>query len=290
MLLLCARVASQDADARWHKRRSRVDPRSTGRNKLTGLPALHHDTNVFRGFDHRFSKIAAHAGTAAAAPSSTASPHAPVHVAVTWSTPKQLCVRFELGGLLSRASSASTPSFTVRFSRDWAPQGVTHIMRLVGQKFFDGSRFFRVVPGFVAQFGVSGADDLERRWAKWRIGDDPRKPGVHNVVGTVAFAAPLAARSAGQSADDRKAKRNSRTTQLFINLGDNSDQLDAMHFVPVGKVVSGLQLLQDSLQPQADHGGPRVGKLVRGGNKYLQSRWPKLSYVKLARVVGCPRT
>jgi peptidyl-prolyl cis-trans isomerase A (cyclophilin A) len=127
---------------------------------------------------------------------------------------------------------------TIEVHRDWAPKGADRFYNLVKSGFYDNVRFFRVLSGFMAQFGINGDPALMAKWRKTPITDDPVKQ--HNTRGTVTFAT---------------AGPNTRTTQMFINFGDNS-QLDGMGFAPIGKVTSGMNVV-DKLYAGYGEGAPR---------------------------------
>jgi peptidyl-prolyl cis-trans isomerase A (cyclophilin A) len=150
--------------------------------------------------------------------------------------------------------------------RSLAPIGAQHFYELVKAKYYDGSRFYRVVPGFVVQWGAAADPKVTQKWDV-TIKDDPVKGS--NTRGTVAFAAT------GQP--------NSRTTHLFINLGDNT-KLDAMGFAPIGKVTSGMNAV-DNIYPGYGE-APNQNAIEEDGNAYLQKNFPQLDYIKTARIVG----
>jgi len=153
--------------------------------------------------------------------------------------------------------------FVVQVNRPWAPKGVDRLYELVQQGFFDDSRFFRVVPGFVVQFGLSADPKLNERWDK-RIADD--SVSQSNLRGTLTFAT--------QGPD-------TRSHQLFINLADNP-RLDAMGFSPIGRVVEGMNVV-DSLY--SGYGESPDQESIRTlGNAYLDRSFPKLDRIKTARV------
>lgn len=161
-------------------------------------------------------------------------------------------------------------SFTVEVRREWAPRGADRLYNLARLGFYEGARFFRVIDGFVAQFGLSGRPRLDRLWRRHPIPDDPVRHG--NVRGTVSFA------SAGE---------DTRTTQIFVNLRDNT-QLDSLGFAPVGEVVEGMEVV-DRLYAGYGEGAPRgagpaQSRIVREGNAYLEEEFPKLDYVEATRV------
>ena len=154
--------------------------------------------------------------------------------------------------------------------RAWAPQGADRFYNLVRAGFYDDARFFRVIAGRWAQFGLKGDPRVDALWRTQTIGDDPRRES--NVRGTVAYAF---------------AVRNGRTTQVFINLRDNSGTHDAEPFVPFGRVVEGMEVadaLNAEYGEQAGGGirGGKQGPLFAGGNAYLKLHFPRLDFIKRA--------
>ncbi|GAX17951.1 hypothetical protein FisN_18Hh162 [Fistulifera solaris] len=147
----------------------------------------------------------------------------------------------------------------------WAPRGVARFMELTGNQFFKDCRIFRVLPGFVAQFGIQGNPSIQAEWRSKSLLDDPVK--VSNSRGTVVFAT---------------AGPNSRTTQLFINTADNSF-LDKQGFSPIGKVISGMDVVDKFYAGYGEGAprgpGPNQGMIQMRGNAYLESTYPKLSYI-----------
>ena len=162
------------------------------------------------------------------------------------------------------AFETSRGKFVVGVYRAWAPRGADRFYELVNAKFFDDVRFFRVVPGFVAQFGINDKQAVNEQWLAKRIPDDSVKQS--NLRGTISFATE---------------GPNTRAHQLFINLVDNA-RLDAMGFAPIGRVVEGMDVV-DSLYSEY---GERPDQLMIQslGNNYLTRMFPKLDYVKTARV------
>lgn len=165
----------------------------------------------------------------------------------------------------------SAGTFVVEVQRDWAPQGADRFYDLVKSGYYDGQRFFRVLSGFMAQFGIHGDPKVSASWRERRILDDPVKGS--NTRGMVSFAT---------------AGPNTRTTQVFINYGDNSS-LDGMGFAPFGRVVEGMEVV-DKLFAGYGEGAPRghgpdQGRIQSEGNAYLEHDFPKLDYVKKATIV-----
>ena len=158
--------------------------------------------------------------------------------------------------------------FVVEATRAWAPRGVDRFHELVNMRYFDENRFFRVVPGFVAQFGVHKDYDIHDRWRKYFILDDP--PKGKNLRSTLAFA---------------QSDPNTRATEIFINLADNA-ALDAQNFVPFAKVVSGMDVVDKfysgygELMPEGKLIDPN--RVENGTNAYLEPHFPKLDYIKHA--------
>ncbi len=161
--------------------------------------------------------------------------------------------------------------FVVRVARGWAPRGADRLFYLVTNGFYDGTRFFRVLPQFAAQFGAPGDPRINRVWETRTIRDDPVRRA--NVRGYVAFAT---------------AGPNTRTTQLFVNLGNNQ-RLDKLGFAPLGKVVLGMEAV-DSLYGGYGEGapaghGPDQDRIAAEGERYLAAHFPKLDVIDSARVI-----
>lgn len=150
--------------------------------------------------------------------------------------------------------------------RRLAPNGARRFYELVEAKYFDGARFYRVVPGFVVQWGAAADPAVTKKWDV-TIPDDPVKET--NARGTVAFAA--------------SAEPNSRTTHLFINLGENA-RLDAMGFAPIGRVAGGMQAVDRIYSGYGE--APDQALIAARGNAYLEREFPRLDYIKSARVVS----
>jgi peptidyl-prolyl cis-trans isomerase A (cyclophilin A) len=161
--------------------------------------------------------------------------------------------------------------FVIQVTRAWAPRGADRFYNLVKYHFFDGSAFFRVIDGFVVQFGISARPDVSGAWENAKILDDPVTQS--NTRGTLTFAT---------------AGPNTRTTQVFINLGENSN-LDAMGFSPFGKVTSGMEVV-DKLYSEYGEGqpsgsGPDQNRIQSEGKAYLEKAFPLLDTIKTAVIV-----
>ena len=165
----------------------------------------------------------------------------------------------------------SAGAFVVEVHRDWAPLGADRFYNLVKNGFFDECRFFRVISGFMVQFGINGDPAVAAAWRGAQIGVDPVKESNKRGYITYAMAGPP----------------TTRTTQVFINYGDNA-RLDQSGFTPFGKVVSGMDIV-DRLYAGYGEGapqgnGPDQGQLQAEGNAYLTKAFPKLDYIKKATI------
>jgi peptidyl-prolyl cis-trans isomerase A (cyclophilin A) len=164
----------------------------------------------------------------------------------------------------------SKGTFVIEVHRDWSPNGADRFYNLVKNGYYNDVRFFRVIDGFMVQFGISGNPDLSAVWREARIPDDKVKES--NQRGYVSFAT---------------AGPGTRTTQVFINFGDNAG-LDGQGFSPFGQVVSGMDVV-DALYKGYGEGAPRgrgpdQGRMQTEGNAYLMTDFPKLDYVKKATI------
>jgi peptidyl-prolyl cis-trans isomerase A (cyclophilin A) len=164
------------------------------------------------------------------------------------------------------AFETSKGRFVVQVDRKLAPRGADRFYELVVDGFFDENRFFRVVPGFVAQFGLSNDKEINERWDDKTIKDDSVR--TSNTRGTLVYAT---------EGPDRRAH------QLFINLADKNSRLDRMGFAPIGRVVEGMSVV-DSLY--SGYGDQPNQHLIRSlGISYLRRMFPKLDYVRTATLV-----
>jgi peptidyl-prolyl cis-trans isomerase A (cyclophilin A) len=168
--------------------------------------------------------------------------------------------------------STTKGDFVVEVHRDWAPNGADRFYNLVKIGFYDGTRFFRVVDGFMVQWGINGEPSVSARWQNAKIPDDPVKQS--NTRGFVTFAT---------------SGKDSRTSQVFINYVDANTRLDGMGFAPFGKVVTGMNVV-DSLYKGYGEGapggsGPSQGMIQTQGNAYLDKSFPQLDSIKTATIV-----
>lgn len=162
-------------------------------------------------------------------------------------------------------------NFTVEVTRSLAPQGADRFYNLVRSGYFKDVAFFRVIPGFMCQFGIHGDPKIAATWQKAQIPDDPVKGS--NTRGAITFAT---------------GGPNTRTTQLFINFGDNS-RLDSTGFSPFGKVSEGMDVV-DKINGEYGEGapggrGPNQRRIQTEGNPYLKKDFPNLDYIKSASVL-----
>ncbi len=159
-------------------------------------------------------------------------------------------------------------SFIIEAHRDWSPHGADRFYELVRTRYYDDSRFFRVVPGRWVQFGINGNPKIAQQQRRVTIPDDTLKQ--HNTPGYVAFS---------------NTGRNTRSTQVYINLGDNSARNDIeAGFAPFGQVVQGMDVVEKLYGGYGEHsgGGMRAGhqdQMFEGGNAYLDREFPKLDHL-----------
>ena len=176
--------------------------------------------------------------------------------------PEAFQVRFE----------TTAGDFVVDVTRSWAPNGADRLYNLVKNGYYEGVYFYRVIGGFMAQFGMHGEPQVQVRWSQANIVDD--SVVASNTRGTVTYA---------------MGGPNTRTTQLFINFGDNS-RLDRDGFAPVGRVSEGMDvvdLIHSGYGELADFGGtgPRAYNISSQGNQYLADNFPDLDHIITATIV-----
>lgn len=167
------------------------------------------------------------------------------------------------------AMETSRGPITLAVHRDWAPLGVDRFYYLLQHRFFDDARFFRVVKGFVAQFGLPADPRLSESLNLSQLADDPVRHS--NVRGTIAFA---------------HAGPGTRSTQMFINLQNNArlDECCRAGFAPIGEVIEGVELIDLLNGEYDDESGPDQDSIRVQGNEYLTRMFPRLDYIKQARI------
>jgi len=173
------------------------------------------------------------------------------------------------------ALTTTKGAIVIECVRAWAPHGVDRFHELVTSGYFDDAALFRIRPKTWVQFGINGDPRVAQAWRTRTIPDDPFQPEHANVRGTVFFA---------------WAVPNGRTTQVVINLRDNREVHDKEPFVPIGRVIEGMNVADALFDEygEAAGGGIRAGKqdpVFQGGNDYLRKNFPKLDFIKTAQVV-----
>jgi len=162
---------------------------------------------------------------------------------------------------------SSQGEFVIEVEREWAPLAADRFFNLVKNGFYDGSRFFRVLDKFMAQFGLNADPEVQSAWQSANLPDEPVKKS--NTRGWVTFT--------------RESSPNSRYTMVFINYKDNS-YLDADGFAPFGQVVSGMDVVDRLYSGYGRQNVPDQRRIVREGNAYLLAEYPKLDYIKTATI------
>jgi peptidyl-prolyl cis-trans isomerase A (cyclophilin A) len=157
-------------------------------------------------------------------------------------------------------------TFVVTVRRAQAPRGADRFYNLVRARFFDGAEFFRVLKGFVVQFGISPYPAVSSAWENATIKDDPVL--AHNVAGSVTFA---------------DAGPDTRTTQMFVNLANNSG-LDVQGFAPIGRVTSGMAVVKKLYGGYGEAPSHAQQQIAEQGNAYLKKHFPKLDAIRTARI------
>jgi len=182
---------------------------------------------------------------------------------LTETAPEQFQAKFE----------TSKGNFVIEVTREWSPNGADRFYNLAMNDFFTDVRFFRVIRGFMAQFGIHGDPEIAAVWREATIPDD--RVQASNKRGYITYA--------------KSGAPNSRTTQLFINFKDNTG-LDRQGFSPFGKVIEGMEVV-DSIYSGYGEGAPRgrgpgQGQLQRAGNTYLKADFPDLDYIKKVTIIA----
>lgn len=214
-------------------------------------------TEASAAMAERLQLAQADTAEAPAAPAEEAKPAVAVEDTSKWPTtaPDVFKLKFE----------CSNGDFVLELHKDWAPLGVERFYEICKEGVYNDARFFRVVPGFMVQWGIPADPNLAAQWKEATIKDDPVIQT--NSPGMISFAT---------------SGPHSRTTQVFINYGDNK-RLDGMGFAPFGKVVEGMDVVKAI---NAQHGErPNQGMIQAKGNEYLKAAFPELDYVKTVRLL-----
>lgn len=177
--------------------------------------------------------------------------------------PKPEATKPEAGVWRARFDTSKGP-FVVEVHPEWAPIGAKRFRELIDDRYYDGARFFRVVPNFVVQFGIAASPAKTKKWDK-RIDDDPVRQT--NRAGSLAFAT---------------MGPNTRTAQVFINLASNLS-LDAQGFAPFALVVEGMDVVRNLHAGYGEQ--PDQQMIERQGNAYLTGKYPKLDYIRTATLL-----
>ena len=163
-------------------------------------------------------------------------------------------------------------TFVITVTRAWAPNGADRFYNLVRHHYYDGASFFRAIEGFMVQFGLSAYPDVNRAWENANIADDPVKQS--NIAGYITYA--------------QTSAPNSRSTQLFINLADNS-RLDASRFAPFGQVTEGMDVVNQLYTGYGEGApgghGPSQDDVANKGRAFLDKNFPLLDSIKTATIV-----
>ena len=178
--------------------------------------------------------------------------------------PEQFKARFE----------TSKGNFDIESKREWSPEAVDRLYQLIKSGFYTDIALYRVVPNFVAQFGIHNDSILNRSWSEYKVADEPTR--MKNLKGTIAFA---------------RGGKQTRSTQLFINLRSNSPRLDSLFysgvagFPVVAKLTSGMDVVATFYQGYGEIPGRRQDSIQQYGNAYLKKNFPKLDYIKKAYLI-----
>jgi peptidyl-prolyl cis-trans isomerase A (cyclophilin A) len=212
--------------------------------------------------------VQAQTPTPKSAPAKTGATHSATHSAAAVPRPSLLhpeTLKAKAPAVFKARFTTTAGIFVVEVHRDWAPLGADRFYNLVRRGYFTNASFFRVVPGFVVQFGLNADPAVNQVWKTANIQDDPVVQS--NKRGYLVFAT---------------AGPNTRTTQLFINYADNA-RLDAMGFAPFGMVVEGMDVV-DKIYPGYGE-SPGQDLITDQGDSYLKANFPKIDKIKLAQIV-----
>ncbi len=189
--------------------------------------------------------------------------------------PQSEAMNAEAPDVFDAKFTTTAGEFVIRTHREWAPQGADRFYNLVRSGYYDQQKFFRAVTGFVVQWGIHGDPAVSAQWRGAQIKDDPIREDVSNTEGRVVFA---------------NAGPNTRTTQLFINLGDNEFLDDPVRmggsvFAPFGEVIEGMDVVKSLYQGYGEAPSKRQGDIQMRGNAFLDAAFPELDGIETAEVV-----
>ncbi len=165
--------------------------------------------------------------------------------------------------------TCSNGTFVAEIHPEWAPIGAEQFRKIIEAGIYNDARFFRVVPGFVVQWGIPGDPEMAAAWGNRTIKGEPVK--TSNVRGTITYAM-------------LSGNMDSRTTQVYINLVDNTERLDHLGFAPIGKVVKGMEVV-DAINSEYGQ-DPDQSRIESRGNAYLKEYFPKLDFIQQAVILG----
>jgi peptidyl-prolyl cis-trans isomerase A (cyclophilin A) len=160
-------------------------------------------------------------------------------------------------------------NFVVEVNREWSPNGADRFYNLVKIGYFQDIAYFRAIEGFMIQFGIHGDPQVNKVWSEARIKDDPNA-GISNEPGMLTFA--------------KTGAPDSRSVQFFINLGNNA-RLDEMGFTPLGKVVSGMDVVKQINTEYGENSREVQGRFQAEGNKFIREKYPNIDFIKSAKLI-----
>jgi peptidyl-prolyl cis-trans isomerase A (cyclophilin A) len=215
--------------------------------------------------------FAAQDQSAAQKPAATAHPNAAAHTAADPALLHPATLNAKAPDVYEATFTTTKGDFVVQVTRSWAPNEADRFYNLVKHGYFNGVEFFRVVPGFVVQFGLTGSPAVNKAWENANIKDDPVTQT--NAEGTITFA--------------QTGSPNSRSTQVFINLGNNAGlDHNGQGFAPFGQITSGMDVVKNLYGGYADAPTNHQEEITDQGNAYLEKNFPKLDSIKAAKITS----
>jgi peptidyl-prolyl cis-trans isomerase A (cyclophilin A) len=204
-------------------------------------------------------------------PAAAAHPKAATHSAADPALLHPATLKDKAPDVYEATFTTTKGDFVVQVTRSWAPNEADRFYNLVKHGYFNGVEFFRVVPGFVVQFGLTGSPAVNKAWENANMKDDP--VSQTNAEGTITFA--------------QTGSPNSRSTQVFINLGSNAG-LDhsGQGFAPFGQITSGMDVVKNLYGGYADAPTGHQDEITNQGNAYLEKNFPKLDSIKTAKITS----